>query len=236
MIRLYVEDPLSKNKKVALSEQQSHYVQKVMRLQIGDFLLLFNGRDGEWNARITETLKKTTKLCLISQTRIQEREGDLWLLFSPLKPKRQEFLVEKATELGVSCLWPIHCERTSVFNLNLKKMNAHVLEASEQCERLTLPEIKPLTSLTSALKSWPSNRLLIFGDENLTSPSIASLQPKKPCAFLVGPEGGFTDQEFVALKSCGQGVTLNPHILRSETAALVGISFLQLMPFSASSS
>lgn len=232
MIRLYVESPLFLNQEVSLSDQQSHYLQKVMRLQRGDTVLLFNGREGEWKAEVVEFFKKITKLRLISQTKPQSYEKDVWLLFSPLKPKRQEFLVEKATELGVSCLWPLKCERTSVPKVNLEKMKAHIQEASEQCERLTLPEIKPLASLPTVLKSWPSNRQLIFGDETLTSSSLASLNIQGPCAFIVGPEGGFTDQEFSALKTQGQGVTLSSHILRAETAALVGISWLQLMPFS----
>jgi len=233
MIRLYVESPLLENQDVMLSDSQSHYLQKVMRLKENDEVLLFNGRDGEWKARITATSKKSTTLCPTFQRKPQQREGDLWLLFSPIKPKRQEFLVEKATELGVSCLWPVHCERTSVPKVNLEKMQAHACEAAEQCGRLTLPEIKPLTSLRALLKNWPQNRLLLFGDESLNSPSLGALDlnPQKPYAFLVGPEGGFTSQEFFLLKSFtqAQGVTLNPHILRAETAALVGVSYLQMI-------
>ena len=232
VIRLYVETPLFLAQELLLSEPQSHYLQKVMRLKKGSSLHLFNGKDGEWHAEVIDLLKKVTKLKVISQIKQQKPESDLWLLYSPLKPKRQEFLIEKATELGVSCLWPIHCGRTSIPKVNLEKMKAHVIEAAEQCERLTLPEIKPLTPLSKVLKEWPSNRTLIFGDETLSSPSIATLSPKGPCAFFVGPEGGFTEQELSALKTQGRGVTLNLHILRAETAALVGISCLQLIPFS----
>jgi len=232
MIRLYVESALVENQEVFLNEHQSHYLQKVMRLKEGDAVLLFNGLNGEWKANITALSKKQIQVSPISQTRPQRDEGDLWLLFSPLKPKRQEFLVEKATELGVSCLWPIHCERTSIPKLNLGKMRAHSIEAAEQCERLTLPEIKPLTSLSTLLKSWPEDCILLFGDETLNSPSLGKLKidPQNRYAFLVGPEGGFTAQEFLLLKSHpqAQGITLNPHILRAETAALVGISYLQI--------
>lgn len=232
MIRLYVESPLLENQDIILPESQSHYLQKVMRLKENDDVLLFNGRDGEWNARITGTSKKSTILCPNFQSRPQRHGGDLWLLFSPLKPKRQEFLVEKATELGVSCLWPVHFVRTSVPKVNLEKMQAHAREAAEQCGRLALPEIKPLTPLSKLFKNWPQTRFLLFGDESLSSPSLGALDlnSQKSYAFLVGPEGGFTSQEFFLLKSFtqAQGVTLNPHILRTETAALVGVSYLEM--------
>lgn len=232
MIRLYREDVLFQNQEVVLSENQSHYIQRVMRLKKGDTLLLFNGRDGEWKAQIVETLKKTTRVFLTSQSRPPGDEGDLWLLFSPLKPKRQEFLIEKATELGVSCLWPVHCERTSIPRVNLNKMHMHVQEAAEQCGRLTLPEIKPLIPFSTLLKSWSQDRHLLFGDETLNSPCLGDINvdPQRAYAFLVGPEGGFTEQELIHLKSMAysQGVTLSSVILRSETAALVGISYLQI--------
>lgn len=228
MIRLYTDHPLAENQKISLNENQSHYVQKVMRLKLNDDLLLFNGKDGEWKARITEIEKKTTHLSLTNQTRPQQQEKSLCLLFSPLKPKRQEFLVEKATELGVSCLWPIRCERTSIPKVNLEKMQAQAREAAEQCGRLTIPEIKDLTTLPQLLKNWPQDERLIFGDESLNSPSISTIKGK-PCSFLVGPEGGFTTQEFALLKAHPQacGVTLNSNILRAETAALVGVAYLQ---------
>lgn len=232
MIRLYVETPLVANQDVFLDEAQSHYIQKVMRLKEGDEVLLFNGVDGEWKARLSGLFKKQTLLQLVAQTKPQFKEADLWLLFSPIKPKRQEFLVEKATELGVSCLWPVKCERTSFPKVNLEKMMAHAREAGEQCGRLTLPEIKPLMALSALLKNWPSERVLLYGDETLNSPSLGtfSFPPDKPIAFLVGPEGGFTSQEFALLKahSQAQGVTLNANILRAETAALLGVAFLQL--------
>jgi len=232
MIRLYIESTLKENQEVFLSEGQSHYIQKVMRLKADDTILLFNGVHGEWKAKISAISKKKTILSLLAQTRLQTKEGDLWLLFSPLKSKRQEFLEEKATELGASCLWPIHCQRTSISKVNLEKMRAHSIEASEQCGRLTIPEIKPLISLSVLLNTWPQDRLLLFGDETLSSPSLGTLDLnlQKPYAFLVGPEGGFTSQELSLLKAHpqAQGVTLNPHILRAETAAIVGISYLQI--------
>ncbi len=232
MIRLYVNFPLNTAKNVSLDEAKSHYLQKVMRLRLGDKVLLFNGKEGEWLTEIKEFEKKRTHLEVLSQTAVQSPERDLWMLFSPLKPKRQEFLVEKATELGASCLWPVQCERTSIPRVNIEKMSLHSREAAEQCGRLTLPEVKPLTSLQKVLKEWPKERSLLFGDETLTAPPLSeiSLDKSKEYAFLVGPEGGFSPQELSLLRALpsGQGVTLNPHILRAETAALVGLSYLQL--------
>lgn len=232
MIRLYIDHPLFENHEVSLNEGQAHYIQKVMRLKEGDHVLLFNGIHGEWKAGILGFIKKSALLRLISQTKPQSKESDLWLLFSPLKPKRQEFLVEKATELGVSSLCPVKCERTSIPKVNVEKMKAHGIEAAEQCGRLTIPEIKPLISLPTLLKNWPQERVLLYGDETLNAPSLGmiTIDPNKPYAFLVGPEGGFTPQEFALLKAHphAQGVTLNPHILRAETAAIAGISYLMM--------
>ena len=232
MIRLYVNSFLGENLQISLQEAQSHYVQKVMRLKEGAEIFLFNGTEGEWRATITATLKKSTTLLLLSQTRPQKPEGDIWLLFSPLKSNRQAFLEEKATELGASCLWPVQCARTSVLKVNGEKMEAHSIEAAEQSERLTIPAIKPLTPLSTLLTTWPQDRLLLFGDETLHSPSLASLSliHQAPCAFLVGPEGGFSPRELALLRDHPntQGVTLNANILRAETAALVGLGYLYL--------
>ncbi|MBY0500773.1 MAG: 16S rRNA (uracil(1498)-N(3))-methyltransferase [Alphaproteobacteria bacterium] len=231
MIRLYVERPFLENQEISLSENQSHYVQKVMRLKQNDELLVFNGTEGEWKAIIRTHLKKTTELTLLYQNRPQESPNNLWLLFSPLKPKRQEFLEEKATELGVSCLMPIQFEHTTC-KVNGEKMRAHVIEAAEQCKRLTIPEIKPLLPFSDLLRSWPEDRSLLFGDETLTSLPVKNVEidSRKFYGFLVGPEGGFTSQELTLLKSHpkAQGVVLNHNILRSETAALAGISYLQI--------
>ncbi len=236
MIRLYVNVPLQEDQSVLLSDLQNHYLQKVMRVKAGQSILLFNGREGEWKAEVVELSKKETHVKVLCQTRLQTSGKDVWLLFSPLKPKRQEFLIEKATELGVSCFWPVLFERTSIPRINIDKMKAHAIEATEQSQRLTVPEIKPLTPLSKVLTHWPLERMLIYGDERLTSPPLQKLDIQGTCAFIVGPEGGFTDQEFFTLKEHGQGVTLNSNILRAETAALVGLSFLQLMPFSDKSS
>lgn len=230
MIRLYVNTPLTEGQQVFLDESQSHYVQRVMRLKPSDNLLLFNGQDGEWQTQIVGVAKKTTRISLISQNRPQPAESKLWVLFSPLKPKRQEFLIEKATELGASGLWPIRCERTSIPKINLEKMRAQAREAAEQCGRLSLPEIHDLTPLPHIHTSGPQIDVLLFGDETLNAPPLSHFErdPQKVYGFFVGPEGGFTSRERDFLKTNAQGVTLNANILRAETAALAGISYLQL--------
>ena len=232
MIRLFLKTPLIQNRSLTLSDQQSHYLQKVMRLKKGDTLFVFNGTEGEWVATVKELLQKVTVLQIIEQMRPQQEEKDLWLLFSPLKTKRQAFLEEKATELGVTHLWPVRCERTVVTSLNAAKMEAHIIEAAEQSGRVTLPSLRLLTTLPDLLETWPQERVLLFGDETRTAPSIGTipLDSAKPYAFLVGPEGGFSPHEFSLLRahaSC-QGVTLNPNILRAETAALAGVAYLQI--------
>ncbi len=232
MIRLYVKTPLVQHNSFVLSDQQSHYLQKVMRLKEGDKLLVFNGSYGEWVATVKELSKKITVLQTIEQTRLCQEELDLWLLFSPLKPKRQAFLEEKATELGATDLWPVRCERTVVTSLNTAKMEAHIIEAAEQSGRLTLPALRPLMTLPELLETWPQERVLLFGDETRTAPSLGALsfESTGSYAFFVGPEGGFSPHEFSLLRShpSFQGVTLNPNILRAETAALAGLAYLQL--------
>ena len=231
MIRLYVSESLQEGNDILLSSPQSHYLQRVMRLGIGDEVLLFNGEQGEWRVKIKTLQKNAITVQLMVQTRPQQSEGDLWLLFSPIKPKRQEFLVEKATELGASCLWPVRCERTSS-PLKEDKMKAHVIEASEQSKRLTVPSVKPLTSFADLLKNWPAERILFFGDETLSAPPLGTLplDTSRAYGFFVGPEGGFSAQELTLLRAHPntQGVTLSPHILRAETAALVGLVGLQM--------
>lgn len=232
MIRLFVSSPrLFQNQDILLSEPQSHYLHKVMRLEIGHNLLIFNGQDGEWSATITGVAKRQLTLKTTHQTRRQKKEGDLWLLFSPLKPKYQLFLEEKATELGVGCLWPVRCDRTSLTHIKKAKMEAHICEAAEQSQRLTVPSLHSLTPLSDVLNTWPLDRLLLFGDETRESPCLSELTlPSSSLALLIGPEGGFTPQELNILRAHpqSQGITLSPHILRAETAAISGVAYLQL--------
>lgn len=231
MIRLYVESPLFQDQEILLSEAQSHYLQNVMRLKGGDDLLIFNGEQGEWEAKISKQAKRASVLIPSQQMRLQPPQDDVWLLFSPLKPKSQLFLDEKATELGVGTFLPVKCARTTCA-VNPSKMKAHLIEAAEQSGRLTLPTIRPMTSFLSLLESWPQDRVLLFGDATLTAPVLTEYpwDPKKSYAFFIGPEGGFSPSELERLRAHPQsyGVTLSQQTLRAETAGIVGLSYLQL--------
>ena len=231
--RLYVPHPLAEQTNVTLDADQSHYVARVMRGAVGDVLHLFNGTDGEWAAEIKDANKKSVTLFCTNQTRKQHHCPDIWLCFAPIKAGRIDFLAEKATELGVSALLPVKTDRTIVSRVNEERLKANVIEAAEQTERLDLPEIRPYQPLQSLLDNWPEDRSLYYGDE-LGSGIDASTLWKEldygKCALLIGPEGGFSEKEQQMLRQHPQAkpVSLGPRILRADTAALAGLTCLQL--------
>ena len=230
--RLYVPDDLSAGASVALDAPQAHYLRNVLRLGRGAPVALFNGHDGEWRAIIESFSKETCTVRLDRRTREQVPEPDLWLAFAPVKRARIDFLVEKATELGVSALQPVLTERTQVERINLDRLRANVREAAEQTERLTLPEVRAPLSLMRAVELWPAERRLLLCDESGISPDIASaLHAEQPGVWgvLTGPEGGFTQRELDALRNlpfvCAVG--LGPRVLRADTAALAALAVFQ---------
>jgi len=232
LTRLYVEAPLSAGAEIALDDQQAHYLQHVLRLAPGAEIALFNGSDGEWAARIEAFGRKGGSARLLSQRRAPRPEPDLWLLFAPLKRARIDYLVEKATELGVSAIWPVYTARTVVERLNLDRLRAHAREAAEQTERLHLPEIHPAEDLAKLLARWAPDRPLLVCDESGAAPPIAAALGARapgPWAVLVGPEGGFTDMELDGLRNlpfvCAVG--LGPRVLRADTAAIAALALLQ---------
>jgi 16S rRNA (uracil1498-N3)-methyltransferase len=232
--RLYVTANLAAGASVALDAAQAHYVRHVLRLDRGASVALFNGRDGEWRAVIESFGKETCTVRLERRTREQVPEPDLWLAFAPVKRARIDFLVEKATELGVSALQPVLTERTQVERVNLDRLRANVREAAEQTERLTLPEVRAPLPLARALELWPAGRRLLLCDESGTSPDIASaLHAEQPGVWgvLTGPEGGFTQRELDALRNlpfvCPVG--LGPRVLRADTAALAALAVFQAL-------
>jgi len=232
--RLYVPDDLSAGASVALDAPQAHYLRNVLRLGRGAPVALFNGHDGEWRAIIESFSKETCTVRLDRRTREQVPEPDLWLAFAPVKRARIDFLVEKATELGVSVLQPVLTERTQVERVNLDRLRANVREAAEQTERLTLPEVRAPQPLARALELWPAGRRLLLCDESGTSPDIASaLHAEQPGVWgvLTGPEGGFTQRELDALRNlpfvCAVG--LGPRVLRADTAALAALAVFQAL-------
>jgi len=232
--RLYVAADLVANSSVALGASEAHYLRNVLRLVPGAAVSLFNGRDGEWRAVIERFGKESGTVRLERRTRNQRAEPDLWLLFAPVKRARIDYLVEKATELGVSALQPVLTERTQVERVNVERLRANVREAAEQTERLTLPEVREPLSLQRALELWPAERRLLLCDESGAAPDIVSaLGAEQPGVWgvLTGPEGGFTERELDGLGNlpfvCAVG--LGPRILRADTAALAALAVFQAL-------
>lgn len=228
-LRLFVPVPLAPGVAVALDRDQTHYIAAVMRAQLGETVLLFNGTDGEWLARIETLAKAGAALVPQSQVRPQAPEPDLWLLTAPLKKDRTDLVVEKAAELGVSRLWPVFTRRTNAGRVNAERMRAHLVEASEQCERLSVPELVEPAPLEKVLESWPAGRVLLFLDESGGGTPLAEAATAGPAALLVGPEGGFTpdEQRMLAAQSFCRPVGLGPRILRAETAAIAALAVWQ---------
>ena len=223
--RLHVEQLLFDGLSLSLDGPQAHYLGSVMRLGVGDQVKLFDDRTGEWLAEVTEAGRKRVGLTIATRLREREQVPDLWLLFAPIKRGRIDWLVEKATELGVARLVPVITRRTIVDRINSERLRAHAVEAAEQCERTALPELAEPAKLAALLRDWPAERILYFADEEGGEP-LASLAGRGPAAILIGPEGGFTEEERDAVRALPQArrVSLGPRILRADTAALAAIS------------
>ena len=233
-VRLYVEHPLGDGQSVALSRDQAHYLFGVMRLGPGDSVALFNSKDGEWQAEVTEAGKKGGTLTCKSQTAPQRDPPDLWLLFAPIKKARTDFIVEKAAELGAARVSPVSTDFTNSDRIRQDRLQAHAIEAAEQCGGTFVPPVDDLARLSKILDTWPEDRLLLFCDEALsgraTDPSVLGTLKSQPWAILIGPEGGFSDAERTRLASMKQSVpiSLGPRILRADTAAVAALTFWQL--------
>jgi 16S rRNA (uracil1498-N3)-methyltransferase len=232
--RLFVEADLAAGLSVGLAAPQTHYLRTVLRLAPGDAVALFNGRDGEWLARIDALGRGSGSAVVAARRREQRAEGDLWLAFAPIKRARVDFLVEKATELGASELRPVWTRRTAVERVNLERLRLVAVEAAEQSERLTVPLLHAPVALDRLAAEWPTGRRLLLLDESGASPPVAEALAGAPAglwAVLVGPEGGFAETELDALKKlpfvCPVG--LGPRVLRADTAALAGLAVFQAL-------
>lgn len=218
--RLFVDQTLAEGASVTVD---GNYLAAVLRLGPGDKVKLFDDRTGEWLAEIVEAGKKRVTLRIAERLRAREEVPDLWLVFAPVKRGRIDWLVEKATELGVARLVPAITRRTIVDKLNLDRLRAHAVEAAEQCERTALPVLEAPRKLDALLKAWPADRALFFADEAGGAPFAPA---PGPAAILIGPEGGFTEEERAAIRALPQAkpVSLGPRILRADTAALAAVS------------
>jgi 16S rRNA (uracil1498-N3)-methyltransferase len=233
-VRLHVEAALSSGARVVLDEAQAHYLLHVMRAKPGELVSLFNGRDGEWLARIAETAKRSCTLACEKQTRAQDATPDVWLCFAPIKKTPADYVVQKATELGVRALQPVFTRRTIVTRVNEERMRANAMEAAEQSERLTVPEIREPVALDKLLQAWPRERTVLFCDEGGDAQPIAKAAAKienVSVAILTGPEGGFDPVERDAIRSQDfvVPVTLGPRVLRADTAALASLAIWQAL-------
>jgi 16S rRNA (uracil1498-N3)-methyltransferase len=229
--RLFVAAPLISGGQIALDPAQAHYLINVMRCKAGDEILVFNGIDGEWRAKLEASGRKSAKLAVTKQVRPQIDGPDLHYLFAPLKRARLDYMVQKATELGVSRLRPVLTRRTTAERINEARLRANAVEAAEQCGILRVPEIEPPKKLPKLLETWDQDRLLIFADEQAPAASpLAGLMAQRPgpLAVLIGPEGGFeTDERALLLKQpFVVPISLGPRIMRADTAAVAALSLV----------
>jgi 16S rRNA (uracil1498-N3)-methyltransferase len=235
--RLYVDTPLQAGGAAALDATQAHYLQHVLRLGPGAEVLAFNGRDGEWRARLAAPTRRTLALEMVAQTRPQTAAGDLHYLFAPLKHARLDYMVQKAVEMGASRLCPVLTRHTHNARVNLERMRANAIEAAEQCGVLNVPEIAAPVSFDAMLAALSPERLLVFCDEAAeVGDPIAALSryrqpgaPPAPLAVLIGPEGGFAPEERDALlrRTNVVRLALGPRILRADTAAVAALALTQ---------
>jgi 16S rRNA (uracil1498-N3)-methyltransferase len=221
--RLFVRSPLAEGARIDLDAGQANYLGNVMRLGEGAELLAFDGSSGEWIARIAEAGKKRMALAVGRRTREPETISDVWLAFAPVKRNQTDWLVEKATELGVARLIPVMTRRTIAERVKLERLEAIAIEAAEQCGRTRLPAIEAPVQLAQLLKQ--GGRQLYFADEGGGDPAASTFKPGA-ATILVGPEGGFTDEERAAIRAVPTAVpiSLGPRILRAETAALAALA------------
>jgi 16S rRNA (uracil1498-N3)-methyltransferase len=230
--RLFVEAGLYTGAEVAAGPKQANYLLNVLRLKEGDQILLFNGRDGEWRARVAKAGRKACVLVAEEQARAQAPLPDLHYLFAPLKHARLDYMVEKAVEMGVGRLSPVITEFTQVTRVNLDRMRANAIEAAEQCGILAIPDIEAPRKLADALADWDPSRRLIFCDEAAPTESPAEALKdlgRGPAALLIGPEGGFSDRERRDLSARPHvtAISLGPRILRADTAAVAALALVQ---------
>lgn len=230
-IRLYVTADLTQGLPVMLDKEQAHYLGSVMRVKLAEHITLFNGRDGEWAARIDELEKSRGTATPTERLREQAEEPDIWFLFAPLKSQKNERLVEQATELGASRILPVLMRHGIVDKIHCTRWQHHAVGAAEQCERFSVPAVEEMQKLDSILSGWPKDRILVMADESGAGAPLyeaeAALGTK--LAIITGPEGGFSLEEMKKLRALPfvRPVSLGPRILKADTAAIGLLAALQ---------
>ena len=229
-VRLYIDHPLAAGQAAPLNGDQAHYLSGVMRLRAGDRIAVFNGRDGEWSAQIAEAGKRGGALQIVDQTAAQRDPPDLWLIFAPIKKARTDFIVEKAAEMGAARILPVQTDFTNAERIRQDRLQAHAVEAAEQCGGTYVPGVDALMPLARLLDGWDPARRILWADEAAAGPaeSLGGLA-RGPWAILIGPEGGFSDAERDRLRAAPHvtRVSLGPRILRADTAAVAALTLWQ---------
>ena len=254
--RLHVDHALAPDQRIRFDAERSHYIARVLRLREGKHVGIFNGRDGEWDARLISVRPQAVEAECVERTRPQRSAPDLWLLFAPLKKSRTDFVVEKATELGVSTIIPVRTELTNARRVAVRRLRLVAREAAEQCHGLTVPEIRDFTELPGLLASWPDDRPLIVCDELLRNDASSEagrvegtgrgwesieeiagcsdeVEGKRGLAVLIGPEGGLSPGERESLRGLSRSVTvsLGSRLLRAETAVAAALTLVNIRGF-----
>ena len=230
--RLFVNVALKATIEITATSDQAHYLLKVMRARNGDHVILFNGCDGEWTSVIRDVSKKKCTFRVEKQLRKQLAEPDLWLAFAPLKKSNTDFVIEKASELGVSRIIPVFTEHTNTTHVKSERLRLIAMEAAEQCDRLSVAKVIESVTFAELIDQWPEQRGLLVPDETGGGEALKSTldsEQKSLHGFLIGPEGGFARSELDALRNLpfATRVGLGPRILRAETAALAALACYQ---------
>ncbi|WP_411837742.1 16S rRNA (uracil(1498)-N(3))-methyltransferase [Paracoccus sp. ME4] len=229
-IRLFIDHPLVAGQPVPLDGPQAHYLTGVMRLRQGDAVQVFNGRDGEWQAHLQEAGKRGGVLTVAAPTAPQQDPPDLWLIFAPIKKARTDFIVEKAAEMGAARIMPVQTRFTNSERIRQDRLQAHAVEAAEQCGGTFVPPVAELQPLSALLDGWDAGRRILWADESRAGPAETLYGlPRGPWAILIGPEGGFSPEERAQLSRLPfvTPVSLGPRILRADTAAVAALALWQ---------
>ena len=231
-IRLYIDCDLIISSNIELDDMKSHYLCNVMRCTQGENIKCFNSQDGEFLCEIQNINRKSTTIKVLQQIKTPSLESDIWLIFAPLKKDKTDFVIEKAVELGVSKIIPVITQHTNSEKIKVERYKQQAIEAAEQCERLSIPQISTAKSLTDLLTEWNKERVLFFMNEQRNGQDAITTFTKyanKPAAILIGPEGGFSTDEIakISAQDFVKNISLGPRILRAETAATASLAVWQ---------